>query len=494
MPSFFKQILLSLCALAVGITCTGIVSSAKAEGWRRIAQKEVETGFFQSDRIQFSQIEGRFSAVKLKAVGGTVLVDGMSIRYRNGQVESFPFQGFLASGEETDPMDLQGDSRGIDRIALNYGTLLRIGDPRIEIWAYDTSTYSPESSSYSNNAQWERLGSQSANRSGERDVFPVDAGDAQFDRLVLSVTRNTVDIGRVIVHYAGGQRQVFAINQRVSPQTASKEIPLAQNARTAIQEVEVEYRTPPGWGPLGLVELWGRHRPVVFQDPGNNWLKLAEGYLPRDRRISIIRLDDTGGGYDGLLLRVKQNAVQFRRLSVIYGNGYREDLDVRRLFRAGEDTGVLQLRGQQGRSIDRIEVETEPANRSRGRTLLEVWARKYVDAFRDLGPRWQRMVRGEIDHDRSNVALRIDSQTRFDALLLRVRQNALRIRRMTVVYGNGDREDVIVTSRIDPGTDSEVINLKGRQGRDISRIEFQMQTVGQSGKKADLELWGKIVR
>ena len=181
MPSFFKQILLSLCALAVGITCTGIVSSAKAEGWRRIAQKEVETGFFQSDRIQFSQIEGRFSAVKLKAVGGTVLVDGMSIRYRNGQVESFPFQGFLASGEETDPMDLQGDSRGIDRIALNYGTLLRIGDPRIEIWAYDTSTYSPESSSYSNNAQWERLGSQSANRSGERDVFPVDAGDAQFD-------------------------------------------------------------------------------------------------------------------------------------------------------------------------------------------------------------------------------------------------------------------------------------------------------------------------
>ena len=78
----------------------------------------------------------------------------------------------------------------------------------------------------------------------------------------------------------------------------------------------------------------------------------------------------------------------------------------------------------------------------------------------------------------------------FDALRLRVKDNDVRIRRMTVKYGNGVEHRVDVDRRIDDGELSDVITLRGKKGRYIDRVVVFYDTVGR-GRKAEVEVWGR---
>jgi uncharacterized protein YraI len=229
-----------------------------------------------------------------------------------------------------------------------------------------------------------------------------------------------------------------------------------------------------------------------------DWENLGSVEVGRDRDRSVIQLDRSDGRFDALRMRVRGSDVNFRRVVVVYGNGKRHNLDFNRVLDAGEESGEIALRGQQGRFINRIILVHEKAQR-RGRPAeVQVWAHKTAEGRAErpgrpdrpnFGPNWKRVASKEVDRRRDREVIQLGrNDGRFDEFRLRVLNNDVRIRRMNVQYGNGTAHDLDVDRRVNEGEATDPITLRGRNGRFIDRVTLVYDTVGR-GPKATVELW-----
>ncbi len=87
------------------------------------------------DVIRVGLDEGRFRAIKLTAEGNKVRLVRVRIVYGNGQADDFSVRAVIPEGSETQPIDLRGNRRGIDRIELNYLPAFNLGS-RATVCAY----------------------------------------------------------------------------------------------------------------------------------------------------------------------------------------------------------------------------------------------------------------------------------------------------------------------------------------------------------------------
>jgi hypothetical protein len=231
-----------------------------------------------------------------------------------------------------------------------------------------------------------------------------------------------------------------------------------------------------------LLNKWLHIAQNVFaqlqDDP--DWENLGSVEVGRDRDRSVIQLDRTDGRFDALRMRVRGSDVNFRRVVVVYGNGKRHNLDFDRVVDAGEETGEIALRGQQGRFINRIILVHEKAQR-RGRPAeVQVWAHKTAEGRTarpgrpdrpNFGRDWKRVASKEVDRRRDRDVIQLDRKDgRFDEFRLRVLDNDVRIRRMRVEYGNGAAHDLDVDRRINEGDATEPITIRRRNGRYIDIV------------------------
>jgi hypothetical protein len=69
----------------------------------------------------------------------------------------------------------------------------------------------------------------------------------------------------------------------------------------------------------------------------------------------VIKVDPWAGKYDRIKIRAQLNDIEIYDLAVVYGNGRRDDIHVRRIIRKNTETAPLDLRGE-GRNIDRVEM------------------------------------------------------------------------------------------------------------------------------------------
>jgi hypothetical protein len=72
------------------------------------------------DSIRVGRKEGRFKAIRLAARGNDVEVLDLKVIYGNGNPDDIRVQRVIRSGDRTDPLDLQGRDRSIDRIEMVY--------------------------------------------------------------------------------------------------------------------------------------------------------------------------------------------------------------------------------------------------------------------------------------------------------------------------------------------------------------------------------------
>jgi len=113
--------------------------------------------------------------------------------------------------------------------------------------------------------------------------------------------------------------------------------------------------------------------------------------------------------------------------------------------------------------------------------------------FRDLGPAWSRLSTQRADRNRDRDVIQLSRRDgRFNALLLRVRQSPVRVRRVRVVFGNGRRQDFDLPNVLRRG-DSDVLELRGRRGRFIDRIVLVYRDIGNQ-RRARVEVWGRQAR
>lgn len=124
---------------------------------------------------------------------------------------------------------------------------------------------------------------------------------------------------------------------------------------------------------LGSIETLSQGRPRLNRRP-RGWELLGRtsvGFL-RDRDAIQVGRDD--GDFSKIQLRVRNNAVHFDDLKVVYGNGQVDDIPIRSEIRAGGETRVIDLEGGE-RFIRRVELVYRSRPNFRGQAVVELWGR-----------------------------------------------------------------------------------------------------------------------
>lgn len=92
--------------------------------------------------------------------------------------------------------------------------------------------------------------------------------------------------------------------------------------------------------------------------------------LERDE-IVVTRAE---GVFSAIQIRVKRGPVNFHKLVVYYGNGDKEELEVRDNFRAGSASRVIDLPGNK-RVIRKVDFLYDTKNLANKKAVVELWGR-----------------------------------------------------------------------------------------------------------------------
>ena len=92
------------------------------------------------------------------------------------------------------------------------------------------------------------------------------------------------------------------------------------------------------------------------RDRGQDWVQLGCQQVSfRGRDHDTIRVGRRDGRFRAIRLAARGNDVEMRRLTVVYGNGNPDQLDVQRVIRGGSKTEAIDLKGRD-RAIERIDM------------------------------------------------------------------------------------------------------------------------------------------
>ena len=105
------------------------------------------------------------------------------------------------------------------------------------------------------------------------------------------------------------------------------------------------------------------------------WVSLGQRHVTDKAERDSIEVTASEGTFEAIQLRVKRSAVRFVNVTVVYGTGTSDDLEVRDVIPAGGKSRVLDLRGA-NRVIKRINFTYEAKSLGRRGALVEVFGRR----------------------------------------------------------------------------------------------------------------------
>lgn len=192
----------------------------------------------------------------------------------------------------------------------------------------------------------------------------------------------------------------------------------------------------------------------------------------------VIRVGADDGAFKSLVLVVRKNDIFLHRMTVVFGNGDRQDMRIDDTLRDGERTRSLDLEGRQ-RVIDRIELVYKSRPNFKGQAVIEVYGeqghRRGVGAEHGPGRRGQWVDLGcqKVgflgDRDTINLPARDD---RYRAIRILARGASLDLRRVRVHFRNGDSTDIARPQHVRAGESSDRLDLPGDKPRHVVRIDM----------------------
>lgn len=473
-------------ALALVFVLPGVAS---AQNWELLGRQKASPGL-DRDVIKLNRNEGPYTAIKLKVSGNVVTLFNVKVVFNDGSEQTLPVSNLtIRPGEETVPLDLAGRRRGIARVELLYGGNLTALIKRPEIEVYALKFVERELPPLGRD--WQLLGQETVDTARDRDVIRVGREEGRFNALVLRVKGGDVNLRELRVIYANGEGDLYRVRAQLPAGSETEAIDLRGESR-AIRQVELVY--DPGRRGRGRanVEVWGREAPERELAPlPREWTLLGKQRVDMARDRDVIRVGSDEGRYNAIIVRVKGGDVNMRSLKIVYGNGSVDDLSFDRPLRGGEETRPIELRGR-FRFIDRIEMTYD---RERGAVRLptvEIWARQAPEPeLPPLGREWQSLGEASVSQDRDQAEIEVGPEAgRVNALILRARRSDVRLRSITVVYGNGEEEELALDGPLYAGEETQIIELRGRP-RFIERIELRLRSSGRGDRTALVEAWGR---
>ncbi|MEQ1647466.1 MAG: DUF2541 domain-containing protein [Hyphomicrobiaceae bacterium] len=216
----------------------------------------------------------------------------------------------------------------------------------------------------------------------------------------------------------------------------------------------------------------------------------------------VIRVGADIGKFDKIALRVLDNDIFINSLKVVYANGESEEIAYNAEIKKNTRTRYLALKGD--RFIKEIQLVYRSRANFRGQAYVEVFGqfaegwvgqqgegRKFNQGYLLLGGQTAGFT-----IDRNDVIKVGRNDGGFRKIQVRVRDQAITLFEVRVVYGNGE-VDIIPANRtkIDAGSTFGPIDLKGGT-RIISEIRptYRTRIFQQGGVakgRAVVEFWGQ---
>jgi Protein of unknown function (DUF2541) len=184
--------------------------------------------------------------------------------------------------------------------------------------------------------------------------------------------------------------------------------------------------------------------------------------------------------FRNLHFRAERNDVHMMNIRVVYMNGFAEEFRTDRLIRNGQDL-VVDLRGERS-FIRSIEMVYRARPNFEGRAVVKVYG-EAVRGFRpgpgpDMGRDWVELGCQQVSlfgKDRDTVRVG-RSEGRFKAIRLHVRGADVELLDVSVVYANGQPDNLTVRSVIRQGERTRPLDLAGRE-RAISQVDMTYRTI-----------------
>ncbi|HML27911.1 MAG TPA: DUF2541 family protein [Hyphomicrobium sp.] len=235
--------------------------------------------------------------------------------------------------------------------------------------------------------------------------------------------------------------------------------------------------------------------------PGGDVLFGAQyvGFL-RDR--DVIRIGPEIGKFSKIRLRVLDNDIHITEMKIVYANGESDTLAINADIPKNSRTNWIDLRGD--RFIKEIQLVYRSRPNFNGQARIEVFGR-YAPGW--LGPRGEgrkynqgwvllgAQTAGFIGFDKDIIPVG-SNEGGFRRLRVTVRDRAITLNEVKVVYTDGQQETIPIRTRVDAGGTFGPIDLGMGRQHPIDHIEakYRSRFFDSSAKgkgSAIVEVWGQ---
>ncbi len=214
-----------------------------------------------------------------------------------------------------------------------------------------------------------------------------------------------------------------------------------------------------------------------------------------------IAVPDRIGRFSKIRLRALDSAAFVRSVSLGYRDGRKRDLEIDTNLKPAEESSWLDIDADA--FLESIEIETDPERSGTGRARLEVFG-AHADGW--LGPDGEgrkynggwvllaAQTAGFLGFDTDDIVIG-EKQGGFTELKVSVRERAITLGQIKVVYGDGGEDVIAVASKVEAGQSYGPVALKSGK-KDIARIETRYRSwfidgAADGNDSAIVEIWAK---
>lgn len=382
-----KKLLVATAALLT----SGLVSTAHAgyDDWARLLEERRTI----IDVVNIKPKVGRFTRIRLIAVEGPVQVVGLRLKFANGGSQDYNFDVALREGEGTKGIDLPGDKRQISGAEIRYQYLGKSDGPRGRVALQGLIADEP--------GGYDVLETANLGTKDSKVRLRLDRAEKRVGSIRLRAWVDTVLVQSAEIVFANGERQKVKIRERLEPGDATDPIDL-QGDRRKVKEVALTLRPQRGrseyaridlLGKAGYVYRGGNDRRGERGDRGRSRFD-RDGRRGRDREIGrgwdllgsrraslfskdndVFRVGKSKGRYTGIRVRARGKDVRMYGMTIVYGNGRKEEIPLYGTLEAGQISEPFDLKGN-ARFIDRVEFQYRTKLNLKGQAEVEVWGKK----------------------------------------------------------------------------------------------------------------------
>ncbi|HMN38507.1 MAG TPA: DUF2541 family protein [Hyphomicrobium sp.] len=216
----------------------------------------------------------------------------------------------------------------------------------------------------------------------------------------------------------------------------------------------------------------------------------------------VIRVGAEIGKFERIRLRVLDNDIFINEMKIVYTNGETDTLAVNANVPKNSRTNWIDLKGD--RFIKEIQLVYRSRPSFRGQARIEVFG-KYAPGW--LGPKGEgrkynqgwvllgAQTAGFVGFDKDVIPVGAN-EGGFKRIRVTVRDRAITLNEVKVIYTDGTDETIPVRTRVDAGGTYGPIDLKGQRRAAIDRIEAKYRSrffdSSARGKgSAIVEIWGQ---